>query len=602
MDKSIELSIKYIDSPETCINLSEKRTTYNIGNVEKYFKTVVYMDKKAQIFINTDADEVEFARLFINDVEIDAKFSNGFFSNSRNLFFSDIIGYAELSVYIKYTNDEAVTFYSDFLPVVSKDEKLIENMQNMISYIEKHHNEFLMMEGNKSLYALGSAQTNIRTIEYLLRFGQRIANLYSDQYIFFKNNHKKKLVRTPFISKYTDASTIDNTSILYAVQHPDNLLKTPNGCIVVGDNRYTPQKISTNKLQYSPDVIENELILNFLYTVALYIRKIKEYLQDVVANTNIPFSNHCFYSPIKTVFDITRKNAQKLLSMANACCESMNKMLVSYNSIFSFKHRTLLGCPPVTPHFARIKEYRSIYNCIYEWFNLGLCDTSKETILLSFLTNNKLYEYYILLKLCNFFKNEGYKSTSIKRHIYRTNDEISNIPNTFEFKNLDSVVTLYYQPIVFLKQSARSNGISLLRNNTISFNLEFESSGKYYSPDFIIKVENDKKCNYLIMDTKYSTAKNVKSFYLPTLVYKYIFSLTPIDDSNIVGLWAINGKNDNADNFANIESIYTSETPLNKVPDVSILTIIESSSEKDTNVDCKHFAMLKDAFTSLITL
>ena len=87
--------------------------------------------------------------------------------------------------------------------------------------------------------------------------------------------------------------------------------------------------------------------------------------------------------------------------------------------------------------------------------------------------------------------------------------------NYFVFQKGESVVTLYYQPVVYNNDKRSVANIGLYRNTSISFPKSLDDdliTGKYYTPDFIIKIEsaNGNGAKYIIADAKFSTLDNVK--------------------------------------------------------------------------------------------
>ncbi len=85
----------------------------------------------------------------------------------------------------------------------------------------------------------------------------------------------------------------------------------------------------------------------------------------------------------------------------------------------------------------------------------------------------------------------------------------------------------------------RNNSISLIDDDSDVAS----SGGGYYSPDYIIKIEDDENARYLILDAKFSTFNTVKKTYVMNLAFKYLFSISPISNKDcLVGLCLLYGK------------------------------------------------------------
>lgn len=106
-------------------------------------------------------------------------------------------------------------------------------------------------------------------------------------------------------------------------------------------------------------------------------------------------------------------------------------------------------------------------------------------------------------------------------------------------------ITIYYQPVIFDFDSRQVNGIGLYRNNSISINQNNidERSDKYYTPDYIIKAEINGVERYIILDAKFSTANTVKRYYITDLSFKYLFSISSVEENKSVdGLCIVYGQ------------------------------------------------------------
>lgn len=105
------------------------------------------------------------------------------------------------------------------------------------------------------------------------------------------------------------------------------------------------------------------------------------------------------------------------------------------------------------------------------------------------------------------------------------------------------------------------------------------NTGSYYCPDYVIKVQRAGHCQYIILDAKFSKRNTTKENYLCKLLYRYIISISAIDqEDSLLGLVIVNGKSDGTEDV--VEDIY------NRVPDhreilpfAKILTLTETQDE-----------------------
>lgn len=77
--------------------------------------------------------------------------------------------------------------------------------------------------------------------------------------------------------------------------------------------------------------------------------------------------------------------------------------------------------------------------------------------------------------------------------------------------------------------------------------------GAYYVPDFVLKLSDNNINTYIIIDAKYSELKTVKTYYASEIAFKYIFSLSPIEDNDYIkAVMIMYGKNIEGANVANL--------------------------------------------------
>ena len=136
-----------------------------------------------------------------------------------------------------------------------------------------------------------------------------------------------------------------------------------------------------------------------------------------------------------------------------------------------------------------VRPYRLIYDQIVRWFQFGIYDFSREDFILPMLQSNKLYEYYVLLKLFEYIQTKGYQIQSKDLYKYKyQNSALFNTVNlgkiksnnTFVFWRDDTSIelTLYYEPVIYsgISKNVGENALSLFRN--ISFSYKKGETGK----------------------------------------------------------------------------------------------------------------------------
>ncbi|MCD8354351.1 MAG: hypothetical protein LUC47_08585, partial [Clostridiales bacterium] len=235
--------------------------------------------------------------------------------------------------------------------------------------------------------------------------------------------------------------------------------------------------------------------------------------------------------------------------------------------------------------FLSVPQYNRIFVQIHKWFTFGIYEFASEKYMLSLVKVSSLYENYLLVKMIAYFQSRGYLLVEDKRCVYPVKStwqyKNTDCKNTFVFKNETNCITLYYQPVIYDSNRSDINGIQLMRNNSLPFFSGNENmnqvGGHYYSPDYVIKVENNSASRYLILDAKFSDLQNVKRYYVKDLAFKYLFSISPIQQSNtVVGLCIIYGKCKSSERT---QSAYDKQLPGQAIsPIAELLPLVEGIS------------------------
>lgn len=255
-----------------------------------------------------------------------------------------------------------------------------------------------------------------------------------------------------------------------------------------------------------------------------------------------------------------------------------------YSNALRIQPEAMRSEPRPSHIFMSIPQYNRIFIQIHKWFRFGIYDFTKENFMLSFIKISSLYEGYLLAKMIAYFQDRGYtlENENIEKCVYPTKRnwkyKNTNCSNTFVFKNDQHKLTLYYQPVVYDTDKSDVNGIGLIRNNSIPIftgdNDDNRDGGHYYSPDYIIKVEDASSARYLILDAKFSDFVCVRRHHVKDLAFKYLFSMSPIRPTeSIAGLCLIYGKCDASEQM---QSAYDKRIPGQQImPATELLPLIE---------------------------
>ena len=558
--------------------------------------TQVLSNKKYKINITGNLEEILFAKILINENEITAEYDNGNFDISRGMIFQDIFGYAVISVAITFKDSSTITLYSNYLKVLI-DKTELTSVKLMLKYIYENSGTLLFSD-EIAFDSLDITKRNIFSVEEQIELLKKIIGEYKKNFPYLKNNKYSKLQNIAKHNSTYHSNIINNKVLIDASRHPYYLKEIDNVSTIQFEDKYfTPNIINSLKKEKFYNVYENITIVSFIYTIFIESQKLLKELKKSATTPHYNIKDKEYFEHDDVVESFMADYLIKYLAEINAVSIEARDLFVLYRNEFSCEYGLLHKCPRITPIFAGISQYNSFFKLMYYWFNFNNYDFDKENFLLSFTKNNKIYEYFILFKLINYFKSLDFLLITSNKFIYDKTIKSADFSNTFVFKKGESTITLYFQPTIFGSIGHKNNGVDMIRNNIIltkDFYKDFNSNNYYLEPDFIIKLEKDEEKRYLIIDTKFSRQKTVKEYYLTELIFKYIFSVMPHNNSKLQGLCVINGKKDDSDR-SEVYSVYTTSVPENYIPSVNICTI----SPTNINFEIADFEKIKLAIIPL---
>lgn len=552
------------------ISMNEQEPILYNSNKIDYNSYVYAEDHYSAQLLNINIDDNTIIDFYVNDDKIKCRLdgNNITFNDDcyGNMIFRDCYGFVKLCIYMQ-NGDKDTILYSNNVPVLVKNNSKNQSIHNMVRYIYKYGEKFLYddyksTEDLSGLKSSGDANTEVQ-IEIL----KLLIKTYMENFIWFKTNSKFKIINEEKVDKFEKIKYISQNTIRYIILHPNEL--TPinhNSGIRINNKQFEPKHTLVTNNIYSFDIYENEIIVSFLKYILGEINNINDNIDNEITKVeNIPKTiNGYIVSPYNMYSGIRFKLEQykKELSILS---DQIEEIYYRYKNTLHVSYRRITKIPKPTAIFMSIPHYRKIYDIIIKWFNFGRYNLENEKFILSFLRADKLYEYYVLLRLNKFFLNKGYNIKEKRKYSYsfayksRYVNTFRN--NTFIYDKQNIRITIFYQPVVFSGNIPNQNNIFLFRNTNLSFG--DTSKGYYYTPDYIIKIEQDEKTRYILMDAKFSDIYTVKKYIMPNIVFKYMFSISKIyDKDKIDGICIINGQSNTGEN--NLEDIYNTKSSIRK--------------------------------------
>lgn len=537
-----------------------------------------------------DVLRVQDVFVFVNDVRRWSVYDNGtiFFGNSGadGKLFLDCFGYAELELQVVLDDDTVISLFSGYLPVLVREGKFNKAAEKMVRYVYENREEFLFNGEIKSRSPADLKEKGHRTLEAVIILAEQIAGVYENSYGYFKANSRFHTKKVPAVEDLERLQTITPATLEYIVSHPEQLRQVNSSRgISLGNRMYQPRKTLTIQNVYSYDIYENRVLLDYLKTMIHSVGEMEYQCEKMLSC--VPRKKIYDTEYVNSSFFITLQTG-KMLEDGRKRCSALYKRLVRiyelYSGIYPFPGEYMSTPPKATPVFMMVPGYNRIFVSMHQWFHFGIYDFQKESFMLSLANISSLYESYLLIKLGKYFESRGYSLTEERRFQYpvpsKWKYKNTLISNTFIYSKEQERITLYYQPVIFDHDQSKLNGIGLYRNNSVLIHTEkgVQDPGEYYyTPDFIIKIEQGDMDRYLLLDAKFSGIANVKKYYVKDLAFKYLFSTSTVRDSDsIAGLCILYGKCEKGEQ---LQSIYNKCLRGQKIlPIAELLPFMEESS------------------------
>ena len=529
-------------------------------------------------------------RVYINDVFEPSRLEDChriLFKDENNRdrqIFSDCYGFVQIALKVFTADGSIYRFSSDYIPVLVKDNEFNDCVRAMVSYVYSNQETLLLNGEPKAKVPSDLKEKGYKNLSSQTILAGEIASSYEMNYGYFKANSRFRIEKKYKIDSFEHLQYVTPETVRYISTHPEELVRI-NGTsgIRIGNSVYQPRNTLSEHNEVSLDIYENRVVLGFLLTMINAVDEMYSKCESILNQfpENESYGGDYIYSSF-FMFNETRKSLVSERDELKNLKAKYSRLYTMYSSIFRIKAEPVLREPGSTHVFLSIPQYNRIFIQIHKWFTYGIYSFDRERLMLSFIKISSMYEAYLLVKMINYFKNRGYVLDKVDKYNYQVGQKSryrnTRSSNTYVFIQNNRKLTLYYQPVIFGFGSYGSNGIGLMRNNSISLaddDLDSLSSGaSYYSPDYIIKVEDETNTRYLILDAKFSSFVAVKRTYVRNLAFKYLFSVSPIDDRDtIIGLCLLYGKCSPRDET---QSAYDNQLPTQHIrPIAELIPLME---------------------------
>ncbi|MDD7761719.1 MAG: hypothetical protein PT956_03565 [Firmicutes bacterium] len=305
---------------------------------------------------------------------------------------------------------------------------------------------------------------------------------------------------------------------------------------------------------------EREAIMNFIYELYSYSIKIHHEIIQLTKQNEIKYNRlldsipEGYSAPVIVIYHLRIETAFNSCAKLASNISKMKSILIR-NGFHKDRvnKKVILREHFINPIFW---EYMN------KWKNARKMNIKYHEFYFSIDSLDKLYEYYCLARILEGLRAMGYRPGELRdaQFYYESKNDIFqnevHLFNTF-YREKDGIkLTLYFQPLIY--RHSDNNKIGLIRTTGGDSNFtNFNKTGEYYSPDFILKFEG-KSTKYLILDAKYQTRNTILRGHMDQIISKYFTQIRSIDGKRDQMVYVLQGRVDgDTDNWAyeNVDQI-----------------------------------------------
>ena len=514
---------------------------------------VVYNDRK-YTFSLSSANVTLPSLIYINDDQYETQLLS---TGSDTVFFRlkdcerpFLTCFGAVRIDLSYNGQD---YHSEYVTVMVANQGINQSVLNMVDYIYAHGEKYLYDEHEHSMVPSGTKPSEIVSLEVKIAFLKKVSQVYAEVYPALKTRPYSKLCKAETVNTFHKLTSVSFNTVRYIATHADELIPANYDTGIRFNGRYyQPRRVLIEQNATTYDVYENRIVVGFLKTVTEDIAHILRQLQQYLATRSRQSATIPGYiNSLVHLFSTNSKRISGYVAQLQELQQQFQQRYFFYSQLLMISPEAVRQLPQFTSVFRSTNAYRQLYEIIAQWFSIGDYDLTKDDFLLSFIATDKIYEYYCLVKMLHVL---GQQMTLRQAFHFSYTPPSYNYPstlyhNTFIFEKDDVRLTLYFQPVIYGGRPAE-NQIGLFRNTSSTVRSEEARSGYFYTPDYLLKAESlsGGQTHYLLLDAKFSTSQNIRRYQLQELVYKYLFSISPLTpDAQVDGMYILCGKSDQSD-------------------------------------------------------
>ena len=460
--------------------------------------------------VNKDAGipvlHVEDFEVELRQVEIEG--DNLLLESRKGFFFREVFG---ISVVRCELQQEIISLVFNVLI-----HKLsAHQIEEMIRYLFSISESLIRVCLSRSTFPVGSSGLGLSDPETTLSTAEQFVETLLSSRMELQHQLRKRLVpkKTPIWMARSHNVDIDPYDVL---SNLDVLMPvSDDGDIHIMGRNYSVNGLDVTSMVHTANVFENAVLLGGVMSVKRGVESLSNAIK-INSNLNGLTSHDKEHESLSDV--MARVTTGSMQLRCASLISHLDDLIRYFTDDLGVKFLGELK-PVMTPFVRASRVYRSLFEQIHSWYGLGIPSLIGLNLLLKLRTVSKIYEYFVLYKILDYYLLRGWEMTTVVPS--SADDDLVPAEVNFELNGL--TVTVFYD-VGFAPFSSNTQHLDL-----VDLRHSYGSQRYWWRPDFVLRLANGQDVRYFILDAKYSNLKTVEDERLPRLIEKYFIDTAVYD-------------------------------------------------------------------------
>lgn len=388
--------------------------------------------------------------------------------------------------------------------------------EKMIRYLASHREEIIRVCLSRTKRLAGVSDAGRADPEMVLTAAERVLQLMVGHRGDFQRLLRNKLTpeKVPAWKAERAGGQIDPVDVIFNLDALRPCLG--GGDIHLHGKSYSAQAIDTTMLRHEFNVEENHILLGSLYSIRIRIARLMSEIDGMFKNQKISNFDREYVSIGEMMIKFT---GGAMYDRCQRVVETAENLIAQIEDDLGVEFRGEIF-PKITPYVRASRFYRSVYEQIAAWFNLGAPTLEGSHFLVKLRSLSKIFEFFVLFRLFEYLVARGW---SLDRAEVGEEFE-AMIPKLLVFSRNGVTATLLYEKETF-KFNRHTSHMDLVKLPHRDF------PGNHWCPDYILRFDCASQTRYMILDAKYSNSFSVDRYSIPLLTDKYYNHQSVFDQS-----------------------------------------------------------------------